>query len=503
MKNKIFLFILLLNILAMLLTSFVSAYDLEKRVHKFTLKNGLTVILLERHLSPTVSFYIRHRVGAVDEENGKTGVAHLLEHMMFKGTKTIGTINYRKEKKLLKHIANTGNALDLELMKGKASNNKRIIYLKRKLDELQKKQKKLIFSNKIDQIYKEIGAENLNASTGQDTTTYHVSLPSNKIELWAGIESDRFKNPVFREFYTEREVIMEERRQSIESDPEGKLFEQFFATAFTLHPYRRPVIGWSTDMQFLTMNDTSHFFKRNYTPNKTVIVLVGDIDINSTIKIIKKYFGAIPRNSVLFSPAVTEDPPQMGERRVEVVFDANPALLIGYHKPPLPDFDDYVFDIIDYFLSSGRTSKLYKLLVEDKGLLETIQTMNGIPGARYQNLFAVFAKPRYPHTTAEAEMEIYKEIEALKTQPVSQKELDKIKNQIKANFIRSLDSNEGLANMLSYFEILVGDYRYITNHIKTIDKITADDIMRVAKKYLTKENRTIATLVKESKITQP
>jgi predicted Zn-dependent peptidase len=193
----------------------------------------------------------------------------------------------------------------------------------------------------------------------------------------------------------------------------------------------------------------------------------------------------------------------MGERRVEVVFDANPALIIGYHKPPLPDFDDYVFDIIDYFLSSGRTSKLYKLLVEHKGLLETIQTMNGTPGARYQNLFAVFAKPRHPHTTAEAEIEIYNEIEALKTQPVSQKELDKIKNQIKANFIRSLDSNEGLANMLSYFEILVGNYRYITNHIKTVDKITADDIMRVAKKYLTKENRTTATLVKESKITQP
>lgn len=479
----------------MVITSFVFAYDLEKRVHKFTLTNGLTVILVERHLSPTVSFYIRHRVGAVDEENGKTGVAHLLEHMMFKGTKTIGTRNYREERKLLKYIANTGNTLDRELMKGKEANNKRITYLKRKLDELQKKQKKLIVNNEIDQIYKENGAEDLNASTGQDTTTYHVSLPSNKIELWARIESDRLTNPIFREFYTERNVIMEERRQSIESDPEGKLFEQFFATAFTAHPYGRPIIGWPADMRFLTMNDVSSFLKKNYAPNKMVIVLVGDININSTLKIIKKYFGAIPRNSAFFTPSITEEPLQIGERRIEVAFDANSALIIGYHKPSLPDFDDYVFDVIDYFLSSGRTSKLYKSLVEEKGMVETIQTMNGTPGARYPNLFAIFAKSRHPHTIAEAEIEILNEIETLKTKPVSQKELDKIKNQIKANFIRSLDSNEGLANMLSYFEILLGDYKYITNHIKIIDKITADDIMRVAKKYLTKENRTIVTLV--------
>ena len=497
-RYKSFFIIPIIAVLTLLFfragTSF--SYELEKRVQKFILRNGLTVLLFERHTSPTVSLYIRHRVGAVDEVSGTTGTAHFLEHLMFKGTKTIGTANYSKEKNILQKINRVGNALDREKKKGEQTDKNRLEQLAKQLTALQEQNKRLIISNEIDRLYTENGAIKLNASTGQDVTTYQVSLPANKIELWARIESDRMMNPVFREFYSERDVIMEERRQSVESDPDGKLMEQFLAAAFQSHPYGRPVLGWPSDMSFLNPGYTKDFFNLYHAPNNTVIAIVGDIDPSATMKIVKKYFGDIKRQEI-HCPHITEEPPQYGERRVEVSFDANPQVTIGYHKPTLPSFDDYVFDIIESILGQGRTSRFYKILVEEKGLAESVQTANGFPGVRYPNLFAIFATPRHPHTAAELEAEIYMEVEKLKKEGASAKELDITKNRLKADFIRGLASNSGLASELSYYETLVGDYRYLTNHINAIEKITAEDIIRVAKQYLTKENRTVATIVKK------
>jgi predicted Zn-dependent peptidase len=473
------------------------SFDLEKKVLSFTLENGMRVLMLERHMSPTVSFYIRHRVGAVDEENGKTGIAHLLEHMLFKGTKTIGTKDFTNEEKLLKKIAATGNLLDLEIiMKGRQAQQNRIDMLTKELKELIKEHKSWIVENEMDKIYTENGAIDINASTGQDVTTYHVSLPSNKIELWARIEADRMTNPVFREFYSERNVVLEERKQRVESDPDGTLSERFFSTAYLSHPYGRPILGWASDVRSISMDETERFFKKYHAPNNTIIAVVGDIDPLKTFEIIQKYFGAIPRQN-LTPTIITEEPPQTSERRIDVTFDANPQLVIGYHKPNMPAFDDYVFDLIEAILSKGRTSRLYKTLILEKGIAESVQADNGLPGSRYPNQFIIIATPRHPHTNAELEALIYTEIEKIKTYPVSTKELDKIKNQLKANFIRSLDSNGGLAETLSYFEALTGDYRYITNHINVIEKVTRQDIMAVACKYLTKENRTVAQLVKK------
>ena len=491
--------IFIITIMAALALFFLRAgilfsYELEKCVQKFTFPNGLTVLLFERHTSPTVSFYIRHKVGAVDEVSGKTGTAHFLEHLMFKGTKTIGTINYGKEKKILQKISRVGDALDREKNKGEGADKNRLEQLTKQLTALQEQHKSLTISNEIDRLYTENGAIDLNASTGQDVTTYQVSLPANKIELWARIEADRMINPVFREFYSERDVIMEERRQSVESDPDGKLMEQFLAAAFQAHPYGRPILGWPSDMSFLNPGYTKDFFNLYHAPNNTVIAIVGDVNPAAAMKIIKKYFGAIKRQEMPRSH-ITEEPPQRGERRVEVSFDANPQMVIGYHKPPLPSFDDYVFDIIESILGQGRTSRFYKILVDEKGLAESVQTANGFPGARYPNLFAIFATPRHPHTAAELETEIYREIEKLKQEEVSAKELDMIKNRLKADFIRGLASNSGLASKLSYYETLAGDYRYLANHIKVIEKITPADIIRVAKQYLAKENRTVATIV--------
>ncbi len=494
-NNKLVFFIVLASILFGL-TDRANSYDLEKRVREFTLKNGLKVLMLERHLSPTVSFYIRHRAGAVDEISGRTGTAHLLEHMMFKGTKTIGTKNFKEEKKILDEIRRVGNAFDMERVKGNTADKEKLKRLSQQLKNLQKRGKKWIVGNEIGRLYTENGGVNLNASTGQDLTTYHVSLPSNKIELWARIASDRMTNPVFREFYSERDVVMEERKQTTESVPDRKLTEQFLASAFTAHPYRRPVLGWASDMRFLNIDYTREFFKAYYAPNNTVIAVVGDISPDVTIDIIKKYFGAIPHQELPLSH-ITKEPEQKGEKRTELIYDASPRIIIGYHKPTLPSFDDYVFDVIDSILSRGRTSRLFKKLVEEKGIAESVNTTNGITGARFPNLFAIFATPRHPHTNKEVENAIYEELEKLKSEPVTRREIEKIKNRLKTDLIKGLNSNSGLASKLSYFEAVTGDFRYITDHINVIEKITPEDIMKTAKKYFNQNNRTVAVLKRE------
>ncbi len=472
------------------------AYDLEKKVKKFTLKNGLKVLIVERHLSPTASFYIRYKVGAADEADSHTGTAHLLEHMLFKGTKTIGTTSYSKERRILAERDDAINALDLEKIKGDRGDKKKIDRLEEQLRLLQKEAKKYIVENEIDRLYTENGGIELNASTGYDVTTYHVSLPSNKVELWARIEADRMLNPVFREFYSERNVVMEERRQTIESNPDRKLMEQFLAGSFIVHPYRRPVIGWAPDMPFLNIDYMKSFHKTYHAPNNTVIAIVGDVSSPQVMTIIEQYFGNIPYQDIPVKN-IPEEPTQMGERRIEYVSDSNPQLYIGYHKPTLPSFDDYAFDIIDTILSRGRTSRLFKSLVTEKGIATKADTANGLPGARYPNLFAIFATPRQPFTVKNLEEAIYEELERLKNELVDEREIAKAKNQLKADFLRGLKSNSGLASTLSYYEVITGDYRYITNHIQYIEKITARDIMRVANKYLTRENRTVAELVKK------
>jgi predicted Zn-dependent peptidase len=491
-RNKPFYFISSLVLASLLLLpSCLFSYELENRVQAFTLKNGLRLLMLERHLSPTVSMYIRYRSGAVDEADGKTGTAHLLEHMMFKGTKTIGTKNYPREAKLLLKIEKVGEAVDREKNKGNSADQALLEQLTEQLKDLQKTHRQLMISNEIDRLYTQQGAVDLNASTGQDLTTYKVSIPSNRIELWARIESDRMANPVFREFYTERDVVMEERRQRSESDPDGKLLERYLASAFIAHPYRRPVIGWPSDLRFLDMAYMRQFFEKTHAPNNTVIAVVGDIRPSEVLRIVEKYFGRLPAQKLDPHP-VTEEPVQAGERRIEVLYAADPKLILGYHKPALPDFADYVFDLIESLLTQGRTARLFKTLVEEKRLATSIQAHNGFPGARYANQFVFFATPRHPHTSLELETALDEEIERLKNEPVSDEELEKVKNQVRADFIRGLDSNAGLAGMLSYYEVLLGDYHYLTGYVSAIDKITPADIQKTARTYLTRENRTVA-----------
>ena len=471
------------------------ALSIGDKVQQFELANGLKVLLMERHASPTISFAMGFRTGAVDEKNGVTGVAHLLEHMLFKGTKTIGTRDFTAEQKLLARIDQVAIPLDAERRKAGAGDAAKIERLGADLKKLQEQENALIIENEFDTIYTRNGAEAMNAGTGYDITTYTVSLPSNRLELWMRLESERFESPVFRQYYGERDVVIEEMRQSYETKPERQVSTQLLSAAFRAHPYGRPIIGWKSDIQLLPRSVCQEFFKNRYSLANAVVAVVGDIDIDKTKKLFEQYFASIPASPVA-EPFVTQEPTQTGERRIEVCFDAEPQVLIGYHKPTVPDREDYVFDLIDALLSSGRTSRLYKSLVLNKKIASAVDASNGFPGARFPNLFIINAVPLKGVDCAVLEKAIYAEIDRLSRDPILPQELAKVKKQFRADFVRNLNSNQGLSHMLSYYQVVCNDWRYVEKSLDVIEGITPEEIQAAAKKYLVQRNRTVATLVK-------
>ncbi|MCY3743876.1 MAG: pitrilysin family protein [Candidatus Poribacteria bacterium] len=478
------------------LTGIASAQDLSDRVVEHIFPNGLKLLMIKRDTSPTIAPYILFKAGSVDESDDTRGIAHMLEHMLFKGTKTIGTKDYEKEKVVLAEIDRVGDALDMERAKGARADADKVAELEAALKEQQELAKEWIATGEYTEIYTQHGSTGFNAGTSVDYTIYTVELPSNKLELWAMLESDRLKNAVLREFYVEREAVKEERRMRVDTSPGGKLYEQFIAAAFTAHPYGMPIIGWPSDIAMLNRRKAEAFFKIHYAPNNSVMVIVGNIDIEETVALIDTYFGDMQAQP-LPSEVTTKELPQEGERRIEVEYDAEPQLMIGYHKPTVPHFDDYVLDFISAILSDGRTSRFYKNIVEE-GIAVSVNSINGYPGARYDNLFVVNGTPRSPHTTLDVEEAIYAELERLKTEPVAEKEFKRILKQIDAGFIRNLSSNAGMAQQLAFYEGIAGDWRYILGWRENMYKITPEDIMKVANTYFTKSNRTVGTLVKKA-----
>ncbi len=468
--------------------------QLQDRVVEFRLDNGMRFLVLPRRQAPVFTGYIRFKVGGVDEESGKTGLAHMFEHMAFKGTKTVGTRDYRKEAPLLDKIDKAAAALDKAKFGRPPADADTVARLEKRLRDLQNEHRKLVVKDELDDIYSRNGAVGLNASTGPDVTTYKVSLPANRLELWMAMESDRLKNGVLREFYTERDVVAEERRMRYEINPGGKLWENFLSAAFRAHAYQQPVIGWMSDIHGLTRPDALKFRAKYYVPANAVAALVGDLDCDRVKALAEKYFGRIPDRSR--PPEIsTVEPPQAGERRIKVEAEARPQVYIGYHKPTLPSRDDFVFDVIDGLLSNGRTSRLYTSLVKDRQVAVAATTYQGVPGDRYDNLFVISAVPRHPHTVDDVIEAIDTELDRLKTEPVTDHELRKIINQSEAGYIRRLGSNSGMASELSYFEIIAGDWHYILDQIEAVRKVTPADIQRVAKKCFVARNRTIAELV--------
>lgn len=491
MKKSVFLFVVLFIYLS---RTAALAQSLADRVVEQTLSNGLTVLMVERHQAPIISFQITYKVGSVNEHNGMTGVAHLYEHMAFKGTERLGTSDYQKEKEILEALETLNREIVQEEAKGPEADPALLSGLREKFEALEKEGKQWVVTNELAELYNRNGSVGFNASTSRDVTSYVVSLPSNRLPLWVAIEADRMANTVLREFYKERNVVLEERRRSVDTNPGGKLYETFLATAFIAHPYGYPTIGWPSDVGSLSATQTERFFRTYYTPNNTVIAMVGDFKPAEVIPLLEKTFGSIP-SAPPPPPVVTVEPPQLGERRVEVEDEANPQVVIGYHKPNFEHPDDPVFDVIDSLLSLGRTSRLYKKLVVEKKIAVGASSSSGTPGARYANLFTLSATPRAPHTAAEVEVAIYEELERLKNEPPTEKELEKVMTNLNADLVRSLRSNNGLAGQLAYFEAVAGDWRYILRNRDKIMKVTGEDVMRVARTYFTKKNRTVATLV--------
>jgi predicted Zn-dependent peptidase len=481
-------------ILLLLAASPSPGAGLEEKVQEHTLKNGMKVLLVERHTSPTVAAWIRFKVGSVDERSDERGIAHLLEHMLFKGTKTIGTRNFKEERLLLERIETVAGELMAEQLRRRQADPEKVARLAKELTQLEDKAAGYVVKNELSELYAKNGGTNLNAFTSKDSTAYMVSLPANKLELWAAIESDRFRNAVLREFYTERNVVMEERRRSYDTNPDGKLWETFLAAAYVAHPYGQPTIGWMSDIENLSRTKAASFLHRYYAPANAVMAIVGAIDAKKTLAMVERYFGALPTGTPV-PPVAVDEPPQRGERRVEIVEDAEPQLLIGFHKPTLPDREDYVFDVITMLLADGRTSRLYRKLVVEQQLATDVSAFYG-PGSRYPNLFVITATPRAPHTARVVEEAIYRELELLKREPVSERELQQILNRLEADEVRAMATNDGLAYRLTEYESTAGTWRYLLQHRNQVATVTAAHVTETAARYLVPENRTVATIRK-------
>ena len=487
--------ILLVATLLVLCVSGADAATLDEKVVEHTLKNGMKLLMVERHTSPTVSAWIRFRVGSVDERSDERGIAHLLEHMLFKGTTTLGTKDFAAEKPILDKIEDVAQVLMAEKAKRDKADAVKIAALEKQLAGLETDASKYVVKDEFFELYSKNGGTGYNAFTSKDGTTYLISLPSNKLELWAAIESDRLQNAVLREFYTERSVVMEERRRSYDADPESKLWETFVAASFLSHAYGQPTIGWTTDIENLTRSKAEQFFHNYYAPNNAIVAVVGDIDPKKTIAMVERYFGAIkPGKDV---PLVTTiEPKQAGERRIELVAEAEPTIMIGFHKPAISTPDDYVFDVINMILGSGRTSRFYKKLVIEKQIATDIGAFDA-PGQRYPSLFVISANPRAPHTVKEVEDAVQAELDLLKTTPVAERDLQQILNKMEYEEARRMGTNGGLARNLTEYEAIAGSWRYMVEHRGMIAKVTPADIMRVADTYFTRENRTIGFITKK------
>lgn len=483
-----------LRFLTLLIPSLLAAQslqDFEKKVTQFTLPNGMTFLIIERHEAPVVSFHTYVNAGSVDDISGQTGLAHMMEHMAFKGTDTIGTKNWPEEKKALAAVEEVYNRLDAERDKAFRADPKKLAALQAELKAAIDKANSFVEENAFPAIVEANGGEGLNAATAEDQTTYFYNFPSNRIELWFLLESERFLHPVFREFYKERDVVREERRMRTESSPVGKLVEQLLATAFAAHPYKTSPIGWASDIESLRAPEAEAFFKRYYAPANITIGIAGDVNPAEAKRFAEKYFGRLPAGPA--PPAVhTIEPPQLGEKQVAVESPAQPFLLIGYKRPDQYSKDDVPLDVLSDILSDGRTGLIYKEMVRDKRIALGAESQANFPGGKYPSLFIFFVAPTTGHTIEENEKDLYAIIDRVKKEKTDAESLQREKTKLRASLIRQLDSNSGLAQQLCYYQANYGDWRRMFTELDDYNKVTAEDVMRVANAYLVENGRTVS-----------
>jgi predicted Zn-dependent peptidase len=479
-----------------LCSAFALAQDVasfEKRVTVKKLANGLTLLICERPEAPVFSFFTLVDAGSAQDPMRETGLAHMFEHMAFKGTNKIGTTDYAAEKPALEKVETTYAAYVAERDKSVGQDKEKLAQLEKAWKDAITAANKFVVPNQFGKIIEQNGGEDMNANTSYDETAYHYSLPENRLELWAYLESERFLHPVMREFYKERDVVIEERRMRTESNPFGRLLEQFTQAAFTAHPYHRPTVGWMSDLNHFSATDAQKFFEHYYVPANMVVAIAGDIKPSQALPILEKYFGRLPAHPKP-DESTTQEPPQNSERHVALTERSQPIYIEGYHRPDYRSDDDAVFDAISDLMSEGRTSRLYRALVRDKKIASFSEGLTGYPGVKYPHLFAFLAVPLPGHKPQEMAEAIHAEIDRLKKEDISDEELKMIKTRSKANLLRGLADNQGLATQLATYQTRYGDWRELFRSVDRIDKVSKPDIRRVANEVFNDTNRTVGVI---------
>lgn len=480
------------------------AEKLKSSIKKVQFENGLKLIMMKRTASPTLALYAKFRVGSADETPEIAGTAHLLEHMLFKGTHNVGTMDWESEKKFYALLKSTGRELDKLRLEERHYQEREIpvpkelterkTRMERRLKSVEEQQRKYIVKSEDTFIYEQHGQVGFNAYTTHDVTNYQIKLPANRLEVWAKLESDRLKNPVLRDYYTERAVIMEERRMRVENRGFGMLREKFLSLAFEQSPYGRPVIGYESNIPFLDIYDTEEFFRTHYTPDNMVIAIVGDLDFDKTEAIVKQYFSDLKPAREKRELQRVKERFGVGERRIHFEYPGGSIFMMGFHKPSFPTKEDTVFSLIDTILTQGAESRLYKALVIKEQLCSQVSAWSSDPGERYSNLFNVFAYLNSDASHEKMEAVIWEELEKLKKGEISLEEINKAKSKITADFLRGVDSNASFADGLTYYELLTGNWEDMFLSYDRLNAVTKEDIQKVAIKYFQKNNSIIGFL---------
>lgn len=483
------------------LSAVAGAQDLasfERRIFTKILGNGLTLVVYERHNTPVFSTFTYIDVGSDRDAAGHGGLAHMFEHMAFKGSNHIGTTDPSAEEAALAQVEKAY----ADYSARRCCDKKESARLESAWKDAIAAADKYIIRNQFAEILHNEGAAAASALTTKDETGYYCSLPANDLELWAFLESERFRQPVMREFYKERNVVMEERRTQVENQALGRFREQFLAAAFIVHPYRNPIVGWPSEIEALSATDAIDFFEQYYVPSNITIAIVGDVEHEAVWTVAGKYFGRLqsrPRPQ----PLRSVEPRQNAERRITMRDEAQPFYMEGYHRPPITDNEDAVFAVIQDIMSNGHTSRLYRSLVRDRRIAATASSLDRYPGQKYPNLFVFSAVPLSGHTTEEIEEEIQLQIEKLKAESVTDEELRKAKLRLKANLGQIIDNNSEMAAALARSQALFGDWRQLVLKMDQIDHVTSDDVRRVANATFVPSNRTVGTMGMKPAVAPP
>lgn len=468
--------------------------NIEKQVQEFTLANGLKFIVVERHQAPVFSFFTVVNSGSANDAVGTTGIAHMMEHMAFKGTSVVGTTDFSKEKPLLNAEESTYEAYMLEKRKGGKADPAKLESLKKAWEDAQKASNVYVVGNEATRVIEQAGGQGINAFTASDITAYFYSLPSNRLELWAAMHAGTFVDPVFREFYKERDVVYEERRMRVESSPFGRLLYEWITMAFAAHPYGFGGIGYPSDLKSFSRTEGEEFFAKNYVAKNMTCVVVGDVKLAEVKAYAEKYFSAIS-DAPKPQPLDTVEPTQIAERRVTIEEKSQPIVIAGWHIPAASDPTYPAYKAAANLIGGGQWSRLYKALVKEQKIAVQAQAFTGEPGELYPTLIGVLAVPAQGQDPEKVEEAIYKVFdEVMGDKPFTQEELNGYKVRVRASKIGAVGDNSGLAGGLGEAASLYGDWREFFREQERVQSLKPSDLVDALKASIKKSNRTVAMI---------